>query len=206
MPLSLHIFEDRYKQMINACIADKIPFGVVLIAEGIEALGPLAQPHLIGCTARITQVQPLGQGRMNLVAMGEDRFRVLELDQESQTYLVGRVEMNPMQTSDTAKLANIGGQLRVQVLRYLEILSQAGDVQFDPDQIPDRAMTLANFAAFLLRVEGSEKQNLLEATSQLAFLRALRSLYNRENALLETMIRYDQREQTNGNPGPFSLN
>lgn len=206
MPLSLHIFEDRYKQMMNACISEKIPFGVVLISEGVEALGPLANPHLMGCSARITQVQPLGQGRMNLVAVGEERFRVLNLDRDSQQYLVGEVEMEPMAGSAQAKLAGIGGRLRDRVIRYLEILSEAGDVQFDPEQIPTDALKLANFAAFLVRVEPDEKQRLLEFGSELAFLGAVNSLYSRENALLETMIAQSQREEEGGNPGPFSLN
>ena len=70
MPLPLHIFEDRYKQMINNCLEEKEPFGVVLIRNGKEALGPLAQPHSIGCTARIVEVQKLSDGRMNITSVG----------------------------------------------------------------------------------------------------------------------------------------
>lgn len=206
MPLSLHIFEERYKQMMNTCISEKIPFGVVLISEGVEAQGPLATPHMMGCTARITQVQPLGQGRMNLVAVGEERFRVLNLDRDSQAYLVGEVQTAPMVTAAQDQLRMIGGRLRDRVIRYLEILSEAGDVQFDPDQIPTDALKLANFAAFLVRVEPGEKQRLLEEPSELAFARAVGALYGRENALLETMIAQSQRDEEGGNPGPFSLN
>ena len=43
-PLRLHIFEERYKRMVNDCLAEKQPFGVVLIRHGLEALGPLAEP------------------------------------------------------------------------------------------------------------------------------------------------------------------
>jgi Lon protease-like protein len=178
----------------------------VLISEGVEAQGPLATPYTVGCSARITQVQPLGQGRMNLVAVGEERFQVLNLDRDSQAYLVGEVEMQPMAVAASAQLDEIGGRLRERVLRYLEVLSEAGDVQIDPDQIPTDALKLANFAAFLVRVEADEKQRLLEKPSQLAFVRAVGSLFSRENALLETMITQSQREQEGGNPGPFSLN
>ena len=54
MPLSLHIFEDRYKLLIGKCLQERQPFGVVLIKKGIEALGPLAEPHHIGCTAFVS--------------------------------------------------------------------------------------------------------------------------------------------------------
>ena len=77
MPLSLHIFEDRYKRMIGECIDSGNPFGVVLIKRGQEANGPLAEPHEIGCTARIIEVEPLSEGRMNIVVLGQKRFRIL---------------------------------------------------------------------------------------------------------------------------------
>src|SRR5215207_7429183 len=95
MPLSLHIFEDRYKEMISRCLQDNTPFGVLLIKEGVEALGPLAQPHSIGCTAQITQVQPLDEGRMNLIAIGHERFKLLSLDY-ALPYLMGDIERFPM--------------------------------------------------------------------------------------------------------------
>lgn len=204
MPLSLHIFEERYKAMINACIAEKMPFGVILIEEGAEANGPLAQPYEMGCAARITQVQPLVQGRMNLVAVGQERFRVLELDRESQPYLVGKVEMKPLQTVNPTQLQSQGDQLRPQVIRYLEILAQAGDVQFEPQQLPDEALPLAYLAAFLVRVEADKKQNMLEAATASQFVGRVRNTFTTENALLETMVKYSQAE--NDNPSPFSLN
>jgi uncharacterized protein len=79
MPLTLHIFEERYKLMIERCLEHRQPFGVVLIRYGKEALGSLADPHRIGCTARILDVQPLSEGRMNISALGQKRFRILEL-------------------------------------------------------------------------------------------------------------------------------
>src|SRR5687767_13844296 len=81
MPLKLHIFEERYKTMINECIDNNSPFGVLLIDTGADSGGPLAKPHLIGCTAHITRVQRLPFGRMNIMAVGRERFRVNALFQ-----------------------------------------------------------------------------------------------------------------------------
>ncbi len=203
MPLSLHIFEDRYKRMINMCISEKMPFGVMLIADGTEALGPLAKPHTIGCTARITQVQPLMQGRMNLVAVGEERFRLHDVDRESQPYLVGKVEMLPFNDKQDNRIKGQGEKLRPDVLRYLEILAQAGDVQFDADQIPDDTLSLAYLAAFLVRIDAQKKQSLLEADSAVKFVSRVRSLYTTETAILEGMLKHSQEEEDNS---PFSLN
>ena len=82
MPLSLHIFEDRYKLMIGKCLQERRAFGVVLIRQGAEALGPLAEPNKIGCTAFISQVERLHQGRMNIGVIGQRRFRIISLDTE----------------------------------------------------------------------------------------------------------------------------
>ena len=56
MMLPLHIFELRYREMINRCIEEKIPFGVLLIEEGQE-VGDTAKPHMVGTAARITRVE-----------------------------------------------------------------------------------------------------------------------------------------------------
>lgn len=69
-PIQLHIFEDRYLKMINRCIEEHKPFGVVLIEEGSEAFGPLAKPYRIGCTALIAKVEKLEDGRINITAVG----------------------------------------------------------------------------------------------------------------------------------------
>jgi Lon protease-like protein len=60
--------------MIRRCLDESQPFGVVLIQRGQEAEGPLADPVRVGCTARITEVTPLEDGHMNLIALGDDRF------------------------------------------------------------------------------------------------------------------------------------
>src|SRR4030067_2100194 len=83
MPLPLHIFEERYKRLIRDCLETHQPFGVVLIRKGYEANGPLAEPHEIGCTARIVDIQPLSDGGINVITLGENRFRIHSLDRKS---------------------------------------------------------------------------------------------------------------------------
>ena len=90
VPLPLHVFEERYRLMIGRCVDEQGLFGVVLIREGVEVGGD-AEPHDIGTTARITHVQRLPDGRMNLITVGRRRFRVVALDR-SEPYLQGDVE------------------------------------------------------------------------------------------------------------------
>src|ERR1700759_5549449 len=61
--LNLHVFEPRYKQLINECLETGEGFGVALIAEGSEAGDPDVKPCDIGSIAEIVEVQPLPFGR-----------------------------------------------------------------------------------------------------------------------------------------------
>ena len=91
MSINLHIFEPRYLSMVSACLDQESPFGIVLIKKGSEALGPLAEPYPVGTTARITAVQKLTQGRMNITVQGGEIFEIVHLDPSGE-YLMGQVD------------------------------------------------------------------------------------------------------------------
>ncbi len=124
MPISLHIFEPRYKLMVEECLQSSQPFGVVLIRDGVEALGPLAEPHMVGCTAQITQIERLEDGRLNIIAIGVDRFHIRSLSHD-KPYLVGVVETFPLDHGDPESVETAGERLRPWVERYL-VYSGAG--------------------------------------------------------------------------------
>ena len=99
MTLPLHIFEERYKLMINRCVEQRAPFGVVLIRSG-EEVGATAEPYDVGTIASITKLERLEDGRINLVASGERRFRIDRLDR-SEPYLTGEVAILPSKDRHT---------------------------------------------------------------------------------------------------------
>lgn len=76
-PLPLHIFEQRYREMIGRCISDGVAFGVALIREGNE-VGGSAETETVGTTAEISEHRRLPDGRYVLIATGCDRFRIVE--------------------------------------------------------------------------------------------------------------------------------
>lgn len=203
MPISLHIFEDRYKNMINMCLDEGRPFGVVLIREGREAHGPVATPHEIGCTAHITNVQPLDDGRMNLIAVGQERFSIRSYETDDDGYLMGTVEEFPLTRTDDEGLAAAARRLRPLVKKYLQVLSTLDIAQINPDRLPELPLPLAYLAASILQMPGEEKQNLLTIEGAVDFVDALREDYRREVALLPKML-------AGGTPGdddsPFSRN
>ena len=200
MPLALHIFEDRYKLMVGKCVQERQPFGVVMIKKGAEALGPLAKPHAVGCTAFVTQVQRLDQGRMNIGAVGHERFRILDTD-DALPYLVGQVERYPLEEGEPEALDAAARRLRPWVLRYLEILPQIDDIDLDLDQLPEEPAPLAYLAATVVQIPAEQKQPLLASEDALALLNELRGVYRREVPLLKSMLEQQVIDQ-----GTFSLN
>ncbi len=134
MPLPLHIFEERYKRMIRLCLENTQPFGVVLIRSGSEALGPLAEPFEIGCTARILEIQPLVEGRMNIITLGENRFRILSTHPQDE-YLVGQVELFPLEETDPQGMASLAQRLLPWVKQYMQILSEASETDLEPEKL-----------------------------------------------------------------------
>lgn len=195
MPLPLHIFEDRYKQMINNCLEEKEPFGVVLIRNGKEALGPLAQPHSIGCTARIVEVQKLSDGRMNITSVGERRFRIISLNYDSP-YLIGNVEYYPLDEGDSEQLLKVAGSLVPKLKQYMHILNEVEEIDLDPEHLPDDPLILAHLSAVLLQIPAEKKQELLTSASALDLLNNANQIYRREIAFMRAMVdRFNDQSQ-----------
>ncbi len=196
MPLDLHIFERRYRKMIRTCLDEKAPFGVVLIRQGVEALGPLAVPYPVGCSARIVQVEHLEDGRMNLVVVGDERFRIHSLD-TSLPYLRGEVESFPLENPHPLTVLRVINELRSQVSEYLRRLSAASKDELDLSgmELPDDVHGLLYLSAALLQIPLVEKQPLLEAPHAGDLLAHLHRLYRREIALLSP-ARPEDEERT----------
>jgi Lon protease-like protein len=183
-PIHLHIFERRYIQMIETCLSEQRPFGVILIREGAEAFGPLAVPYSVGCTAEIIKVEELPDNRKNIIAVGKERFRVLSVDRETNSYLVGKVEDVPIQVHDESSLPEAANELRLWLERYLKAISLAVPAATEIDQLAEDPLTLIYIAAALLQVASDQKQALLEMDDVQLLLEALDSHYRREVALL----------------------
>ena len=187
MPLALHIFEERYKEMIGICLEKRLPFGVILIRNGQEARGSLAEPYEVGCTARIINSESLPDGRMNIEVVGQNRFRLLSLKHD-RPYLVGDVELYPLGEDNAPSLMQSGLRLRPWVQRYMQLLTNACDVNLEPKQVPQDPLVLAYLAAVLLQVPPDQKQYLLAAERAIDLLTDMHAIYRREVALLQAMF------------------
>lgn len=157
--LRLHIFEARYREMVQECLIHGDPFGVVLIREGLD-VGEQATPFQIGTTARIRAVDRLEDGRMNILCTGESRF-VLNALHRDRTFLTGDADLWPWAPlpldESEPRQTQLGRLLTVYMKRLAEAMNQTVHIS----NLPNDITTLANLSAIALQIPQHEKQELL---------------------------------------------
>ncbi|MDO9443997.1 MAG: LON peptidase substrate-binding domain-containing protein [Dehalococcoidia bacterium] len=117
MPLTLNVFEERYRTLVAECVESGEPFGVALIREGAEVGGD-AVPYSTGTTARIVSVQPAGEGRLTLTARGVRRFRITTLHHD-RPFLSADVEYPVDEAADVPEMLLAETRARLQQLQRL---------------------------------------------------------------------------------------
>jgi Lon protease-like protein len=202
MPLPLYIFEERYKLMINDCLRQRRPFGVVSPAGRDPDNRQRIVPEMIGCTAEIAQVQRLEGGRMEILTIGQERFRILNLH-DDQPYLTATAELHPLSPAPAEILLEGHRRLRPLLARYLGVMAAASDVDLDIGQLPEEPISLAYLAATLLQLPPEKKQPFLNITDPGDLFETLRDNYRREISLLRQMLATDGSAI---NQGSFSKN
>jgi uncharacterized protein len=201
--INLHIFEERYRQMIGRCLEQQSPFGVVLIRQGDEVeegrVGARpAEPYAIGTVAEISANVKLEDGRFLLTATGRERFRIQYVLQRAP-YLIASVADLPEAAAPDA--AAVADELRATYERYWQAVAAATGVPTQPEELPAEPLALAYHLADRIQVPLARKQHWLEA-SLLTRLREITADLRTELALMPT----GQRKTGEGFSGMGSLN
>ena len=186
MSLPLHIFEERYKLLVRECLQEEAPFGVTLIREGVEAGGP-AVPFDVGTTARIQQVQRLENGRLNVVARGEARFRILTLVQE-RPYLLGQVDWLPDRLGDEVETTHLTERVATLFTEYYRLNLALSGQWVARVRLPSNPARLADYVAAHIEVPPHYKQGLLETESVTERLRQEAAILDQETARLRAAV------------------
>jgi Lon protease-like protein len=189
----LHVFEDRYRELVSDCMAFDRPFGIVLIRSGSEVGGP-AEPYLVGTAVRIQKVHTYEDGRMDIQVLGERRFRIRSLD-DSKPYLVGHVEPvieHVIEESPDADSVLMRAREEFELFIQRNFARQDFSVQvvFPTDPLA-LSFTIANF----LPMENLEKQRLLETTDTIERLQDLLPVL--EQQIIEAEQQYVQSHPPN---------
>src|SRR5215471_14226557 len=196
--LPLHIFEDRYKEMMRHAIENQGQFGLSYREDagiGIETTPAVGS---VGCAAKINAVMPLADGRMNMISTGLIRYRVLEVKQ-SAPFVIAVIEPfsdDPEPQADLSRLQNDTSALANQFLSALQSLNDASG----PDQVelPEEAESFSMTVASALPIDNDTKQHLLETTSTRLRLTRLRHyLVGSLSTINQRLIKHE-RAKTNG--------
>jgi uncharacterized protein len=171
MPMPLHIFEPRYRQMVADVLEGHRTIGMTLLRPGWEPDYQGRPPvYPVGCAGIIDECQRLEGGRYNLVLKGVARFRVVE-EREGQPYRLASVEYHGDAMGDPASL----GSSRDKLLKALANLAEGAAVFLSR---PDLSHELfANAVCQYMDLAPVEKQSLLDCESIAArYLRLLEIL------------------------------
>ena len=185
MDLPLHIFEERYRNMIGECLENDTPFGVVLIKEGPEVGAP-AEPERIGTSTRILRSEILDQGRMNIMTKGQQRFEIEEIGQRVP-HVVGLVRyLVDIEGDNCAELLPQVNEEYVELVRNLTALTGGYTSRVD---IPVDPIELSYSIAASLEMESHLRQSLLVTETAATRLYDLIPLLQQGNEALRESIR-----------------
>jgi ATP-dependent Lon protease len=178
----LHIFEDRYKELIGECLEEDRPFGVLYAdGDGIQE---------VGTHALVIQVLTrFGDGRMNVLVEGGERFRVHELT-AGRSFQTGRT--SPLLDDDDPADAS-AVEHALELFEHLRELT-VSEVEAPPGDSPQLSYALAS----RVELEPEIKQGLLQATSERVRLERVSDLLVDAAATVERHRRAAERAATNG--------
>jgi Lon protease-like protein len=180
--IPLHIFEERYKTMMNECLQDEREFGILWLSDdGLRE---------VGCACEIDRVlERMDDGRMNLIARGTRPLRVLQR-LEHLPYPAGMVEFLEDRSEDPdSQLASAAHET------YADLVRRATDREPDPAEIrPMSAYEMAATVDFGL----DAKQGLLDLRSENARLRLVTRLFRAALKRLDFVQRTQERARSNG--------
>jgi Lon protease-like protein len=157
MPLPLHIFEERYRRMVNDCLETDLPFGVLLHT------GTTIQT--VGCMARIESViNRYDDGRMDILTVGTERFKVSAMH-ELKVYLEADVDIlrdEPLPENSGDTISELSEAAMADLAEFARVAGYEVDRQILKDLRPEElSFLLATTDVF----STEEKQQLIELRS-----------------------------------------
>jgi uncharacterized protein len=189
MLLPLHIFEDRYKELVRDLLDGPEPrrFGVIAIKKGRETgVEGVSSLYEVGCTATLRETEGNDDGGYEVVAVGTQRFRLDALD-ESRAYLQGEVEFLAEDEGDSAAAGRAAHLVAEAFQAYLDVLTAQGLAQVNVPEVPEEPVLLSYLVAASMIIDLPDRQALLAEPDSLSRLTAERAMLVHETTMLQTL-------------------
>lgn len=193
--LPLHIFEDRYRQMLKDIVEHRNMFGLPYFEpEGAYVERPAT--GTVGCVAEAREAETFPDGRSNLLTVGIVRFRINEYVETGDPYLVGDVEYFEDDPADAETVEPLADE----VYKLFERMAKAAfKIGGSRGRFPEIHRTDPESMSFLITAafnfDNEKKYRLLEMTSTEDRLLDLKQILDRsvgqmeENADLQSVAR-----------------
>jgi Lon protease-like protein len=183
-PLPLHIFEERYKQMVNECLDSETEFGMILADEG--------GTRRVGCTARIVElVQRYDDGRMLILVEGSRRFTLKNIF-TGKPYYVGEIEY--LEDGPEEDVSALAEECVALLERVIEAATEGSvGIEIEP---PYRNLSFA--IAGRIEFDLDTRQEILELPTEKGRLEKVKELLTEAADKLERDRRARKIAETNG--------
>lgn len=201
VPLPLHIFEPRYREMLSDIRAGGNLFGLSYFDVG-DAATDLPPAGHIGCVAEVTETQSLPDGRSNIMTLGLVRYRLESYIERGDPYLVGRVSYFEDDEEDNEALQEKTREVAEMFMRIARAVRAINDERANlPDISDTEPQRLSFLVAAAMEMESDAKLEMLELRSTSERLERLREMLEQALPGYEERARVHSIAKGNGHTG-----
>ncbi len=201
VPLPLHIFEPRYRQMLTD-IRDGNNFFGLSYFDSSTADTDLPPAGHVGCVAEVTETQLLPDGRSNILTIGLIRYRVEGYVERGDPYLVAQVNFFEDQEESGEMLDESSRHVAETFTRIARAVRIINDERTNlPDITNTEPQRLSFLVSAAMEIDGDLKQELLELRSTSERLQRLSEMLGRAVSTYEERARVHQLAKGNGHSG-----
>lgn len=196
--LPLHIFEERYKTMFDDIGLEKNLFGLSYFNPD-EAISEKPSIGSVGCAAEVRELQPLPEGRSNVLTIGVIRYKIVDFIESNAPYFVSQIEFFEDFKEDEQRLETLGNEVFALFQRIAKaahkLSGQRGSFPEIPKTQPEQLSFLV-CAAFNL--DNELKYKMLETRSTIERLEKLQEILNQTVGRVEESAEIHKIAQSNG--------
>ena len=196
--LPLHIFEDRYQQMLKDVEDGGKFFGVVLF-DPQESFIERPEAGVVGCVAEIRESETMPDGRSNIITLGLIRFRLIDYIDTGEPYLVGDIEFFEDEDEDPKELDPLADEV---FAMFERVAMAAFKMSGNRGRVPEIKRTAPEALSFLITAAfnfaNEKKYELLETTSTTERLSELKDVLSRTVDQIEESAEIQVVSKTNG--------
>ena len=201
VPLPLHIFEQRYRQMLLDIRLASNLFGLAYF-DSTNTEKEVPPAGHIGCVAEVTETQTFADGRSNILTLGVIRYRIESYVERGDPYLVARVSYFEDDDEDEKMLAGPSKEVADTFTRIAQAVRTINDERaLLPDISNTEPQRLSFLVAAAMEIDAEVKQELLELRSTSERLERLRAMLNVAVEGYEERARIHELAKSNGHGG-----